>query len=262
MKEPIHIRLPDGTLLAKTSSEEALTQLRRNVALGKWRSQYDEQIGTDLANAAAYMWLYERNGYPAAWDEPGLGPALIVEVYSQNRVNVDLEVPILAVYDPAAIEPFPEFCLEQDESSEHIGRQMGLERLVAWQLGQLDWDIEIHLAPIVAKGVKTAIAPICVTGSQLILCNFMHLLSVEKHSAHLSKVPIPKCFEIQISPGRYQCRLIQTRRDPKSSASSLSSGQAKPDIYIELLPCTEELKPVSQIFWETDITNSRGSCTL
>ena len=226
------IRLPNGKILTRLSSRDEIWSVRRDAIMGKLAP------GNQI-NALTYSWLNESTG------ENGDGSILDAVQAPYGKYELGPDYPYFAIYDPACYQSFVSNYWDFQKLREHFIQQMSLYRILVGSCGMpADRVIEIKHEPVLLSGVRESSGSIMSAGSRLILCDYGHLTM----GAQFSDIKLPDdepfgAYEIKVSPGTYNIRVIQMRVDPFAEQSE------GPDLILEILKARNPLPAWTEISW-------------
>lgn len=126
---------------------------------------------------------------------------------------------LLAIIDPDAYRGFLHADWTWDTIQEHFKREMRERRLLVWGTGlqRNSWNIDVSFEPTKAAGFREVVGSITASQGLLLLTDY-HSLTM---AAQFSDVTLPRPDEVErvlsVSPGLYDCRIIQMS-DPESEA--------------------------------------------
>ncbi len=223
------IRLPNGKVLTKASSRDAIWAARRDAVMGKLEPR--EEI-----NQITYRWMNETDEDDAGW---------LIEAHAAEYGNYLMadDNPFFAIYDPACYQTFVSSFWDFERLQEHFVQQMGLYRFLICSTGpQGVWRINIKHEPVLMSGARETSGSIMCAGSRLILCDYGHLTM----GAQFDDIKLPDdepfgAYELKVRPGTYNIRIIQVNMEP-------GDGEG-PDIILEILKAHNPLPPWNEIVW-------------
>lgn len=151
----------------------------------------------------------------------------------------------LVIIDPDAYQGFVQKDWTLEMLRVRFKREMAERRLLIWGTGVGNtWRVSVSLQPSKASGFREIIGSIASSRGRLLLTNYESLTM----AAQFDDIVLPETHEqnqvLQVSPGIYDCRIIQFS-DPDSSAPFKESVS----FVYELTLASEPRQPWRQIPW-------------